>query len=139
MTFEDEEECKNALKRVRSDEDESDFVLFGYVNNNPTSSKLKLVGSGTGGIQGIADSVQDESTGTYYGLLRVNDVVVQTMKTVKFVFVIYMGEKVSFFFLFFFFPFLLFFIFYKIKTIQKAKLTTHKGFYYLLTLLLFFY
>lgn len=106
LTF-DAEDCREALKKVRSDESDYDFVLFGYVNNNPSSSKLRLVGSGNSGIQGLADSIEDEVNSTYYGLLRVNDVEVQSMKTVKFVFIIYMGEG--------------------IKTIQRAKLTTHKG------------
>eukprot|EP01091_Cochliopodium_minus_P011618 TRINITY_DN3339_c0_g2_i1.p1 TRINITY_DN3339_c0_g2~~TRINITY_DN3339_c0_g2_i1.p1 ORF type:complete len:506 (-),score=152.40 TRINITY_DN3339_c0_g2_i1:46-1563(-) len=103
----DSDDCKEELKKVRSDESDYDFVLFGYVNNNPSSAKLRLVGSGNSGIEGLANSIEDDKNSTYYGLLRVNDVIVQTMKTVKFIFVTYMGEG--------------------IKTIQRAKLTTHKG------------
>jgi len=103
----DTEDCKVELKKVRNDDSDYDFVLFGYVNNNPSTAKLRLVGAGNTGIQGLSDSIEEDKNSTYYGLLRVNDVEVQSMKTVKFVFITYMGEG--------------------IKTIQRAKLTTHKG------------
>jgi len=107
LKFVDEDASFNAIKLVRKDDDPADFVLFAYENDNPSTCLLRLVASGSSGIQGIANAIENPNNATYYGLLRVNDVVVHSTKTVKFVFIIYMGEQ--------------------IKTIQRAKLTTHKG------------
>jgi len=106
LSFDDPEGCKQGIADVRSDENPSDFVLFGYVDNNPTKPQLCKIAGGQGGIQALQNAVENESLGAHYGLVR-HDTVVQGTKTVKFVFIIFLGEG--------------------IKTIQKAKITTHFG------------
>lgn len=106
MTFDDEESCKQAISDVRNDTQENDFVLFSYVDNNPVKKKLTKVATGKGGIEELKKFIENESSGTYYGLIRCHAVVQET-KTIKFVFLTFIGEK--------------------IKVIEKAKITTHFG------------
>merc|ERR1712232_39716 len=65
-----------------------------------------LIATGDNGVDGLKQNISDEQKGTYYGILRVN-CVVQDTKTVKFIFIIFIGDN--------------------IKVIQKAKITTHRG------------
>ena len=131
LSFEEEESCKNAIKGVRADDLPNNFCLFAFKENNP-SKNLVLVGEGSDGVEGLCNAITNEKTGCYYGLLRW-DTVVQDVKTVKFVFINFIGEgikvplslslsqkffslsaKLSLFFLIF-------------KVIEKSKITTKIG------------
>jgi len=65
---------------------------------------LDYVGSGTGGVEELKSKLRDDKTS--YGLVRVTDKIDNSV-TVKFVLIVWVGEKVPF--------------------IKKAQVTTHKG------------
>ena len=102
LQFEDREAIAQALAAVRSDGSANDWLLIGYAGE----TTLRLVGTGTGGADEMAKHIEDGETGAYYGYVRV-PTVVDGQNLVRFVFVIYLGDK--------------------IKVIRKAKITTHKG------------
>lgn len=102
LDFDDADSIRKAIAAVRSDDDPTDWMLMTYSGEK----SVKLVSSGTGGGDELARHVDDVDTGAYYGYVRVPTVVDGT-QTVKFVFVIYLGDK--------------------IKVVRKAKLATHKG------------
>jgi len=100
----DEEATRSALKRVRADNDETDWVLIGYDPPVGNSTKLKLVGSGQNGIEELISHLQDDQV--LYGLYRTTDTIDNTV-AVKFVLVLWVGEKVP--------------------VTRKARIITHKG------------
>jgi len=100
----DEEATRAALKRVRADNDETDWVLIGYDPPVGNSTKLKLVGSGQNGIEELISHLQDDQV--LYGLYRTTDTIDNTV-AVKFVLVLWVGEKVP--------------------VTRKARIITHKG------------
>jgi hypothetical protein len=93
------------LKRVRSDADPADWVLFGYEGGRGTNSNvLVLDGVGEGGIDALKELLFPDSVN--YGIVRVTDIV-DNHTTVKFVLIQWVGESV--------------------KIMRKARVPTHKG------------
>lgn len=102
LTWENEEQAKGAIADVRSNNSPTNWVLFTYSESKKNT--LELVGTGTGDVEELKTHLDE--TKIFYGLLRTQDIIDQSV-TIKFVFIIWCGEKVAF--------------------IQKAKMTTHKG------------
>jgi hypothetical protein len=102
LVFSDEASANQALANVRSDTIETNWALFTYAEAG--KNHIALVGQGSGGIEELKPHLVD--SGVFYGLLRVTDKIDNSV-TVKFVFIVWCGEKVPF--------------------VQKAKVTTHKG------------
>eukprot|EP01103_Thecamoeba_quadrilineata_P000009 TRINITY_DN10004_c0_g1_i1.p1 TRINITY_DN10004_c0_g1~~TRINITY_DN10004_c0_g1_i1.p1 ORF type:complete len:356 (+),score=84.72 TRINITY_DN10004_c0_g1_i1:54-1070(+) len=100
LSFADESKAQAAFTALRSNDDPTNWVLFTYAGKNT----LDLVGSGQNGLEELKQNLKDESV--FYGLVRVTDQIDQSV-TVKFVFIVWVGEKVPF--------------------VQKGKVTTHKG------------
>jgi len=102
LVFGDEASCNAALANVRSDASDINWVLFTY--NESAKNTIDLVAKGSGGIEEMKPHFNESKM--FYGLCRVTDKIDQSV-TVKFVFIVWCGEKVPF--------------------VQKAKMTTHKG------------
>jgi hypothetical protein len=101
LVFPEEDEIRRTIVAVRSDAQPEDWVLVAYQGQTNT---IRLVGSGSGGINELKSHLSDDNI--YYGLLRVTEAV-DAHNTVKFVFIFFLGPRVS--------------------TFRKAKITTHKG------------
>jgi len=101
LSFGNVEEGQHAIKRVRSDEDAADWVLFGYEGN---SNVVILEGVGSGGLAELKQHLADDKI--FYGIVRVYDSY-DGHRTTKFVLILWVGDKV--------------------KIIRKARVTTHKG------------
>jgi len=84
----DESSVKQALADLRHSQSKTNWVLLGYASNR---TDLKLVGSGTGGVDEFRDNLRDEQV--MYGVL---ELVVKgdDYNPVKFVFVPWIGPKV---------------------------------------------
>ena len=78
-----------AVIKVRSDASPETFCLFGYEGK----SKIVLKTCGTGSVYSALDALEDEAVS--YGLLRITGTRDQESKTVKFVFVCYVGPSVG--------------------------------------------
>jgi hypothetical protein len=102
LVFGDEAASKGAFNDVRSNDTATNWCLFTYSDSKKNT--LELVGSGSGGIEELKQHLTE--TKMCYGLVRVQDKIDQSV-TIKFVFIIWCGEKVPF--------------------VQKGKMTTHKG------------
>jgi len=89
VRFEDENGLVNAIKNVRNDTTEDDWVLAGHVESNP--EVVTLVGTGTGGAEAMLAHFQDNSV--LYGLIRVVEKI-DLSQTIKFVYVYYIGDNV---------------------------------------------
>jgi len=100
IQFEDEDNIRQAIKQVRSDTDETDWLLLGYEG----AAKIKLQAKGSDGLDGLLHHLKMDQV--QYALYRTTDTVDNTV-AVKFVFVIWVGESVA--------------------VIRKARITTHKG------------
>jgi len=96
-----EEEGTAAIRRVRNDEDPTDWVLFGYEGQ---SNVIVVVGTGEGGIEEMKQHLKPDSIN--YGIVRVYDCY-DGHTTTKFVLILWVGEQV--------------------KIMRKARITTHKG------------
>jgi hypothetical protein len=101
LTFLDEENIRSAIKALRSDADETDWVLLTYEGN---TNKIYLAGRGILGLDELIPHFKED--GIYYALYRTTDTVDNTV-AVKFVLILWVGEKVP--------------------IIRKARITTHKG------------
>eukprot|EP01099_Mayorella_cantabrigiensis_P005047 TRINITY_DN3945_c0_g1_i4.p1 TRINITY_DN3945_c0_g1~~TRINITY_DN3945_c0_g1_i4.p1 ORF type:complete len:503 (-),score=133.06 TRINITY_DN3945_c0_g1_i4:72-1580(-) len=101
LVFPEEDEIRRTIVAVRADSQPEDWVLVSYQGQTNT---IRLVGSGSGGVDELKSHLTDDNI--YYGLLRVTESVDEHL-TVKFVFIYFLGPKVS--------------------TFRKAKVTTHKG------------
>jgi len=101
LVFPEEDEIRRTIVAVRSDAQPEDWVLVSYQGQTNT---IRLIGSGSGGIEELKGHLTDDNI--YYGLLRVTESV-DEHQTVKFVFIYWLGPRVS--------------------TFRKAKVTTHKG------------
>jgi hypothetical protein len=101
IVFENEDEIRTALKQVRANNDDTDWALMKYEGN---TNKIRLAGKGAQGLDELISHLKDNEIG--YGLYRTTDTIDNTV-AVKFVFIIWVGEKVP--------------------IIRKAKITTHKG------------
>lgn len=104
LDFENENDVRQALTSVRTSEGGINWALVTY--NAPSKSKtLKLVGTGTGGIEEFIEKLDDSAVG--YGLVRFIEQIDQS-ETVKFCFVNWVGDN--------------------IHRMQRAVLSTHRGF-----------
>jgi len=101
ITWVDEDDIKAAIKAVRSNNDETDWLLLGYEGNSP---KIHLVAQGSHGLDELISHLKLDQV--LYGLFRTTDTVDNTI-AIKFVFIIWVGEEVPF--------------------SRKARITTHKG------------
>jgi hypothetical protein len=101
VTFIDEDKIRASIKALRSDADETDWVLLTYEGN---TNKIHLAGHGTGDLDEFIPLLKED--GIFYGLYRTTDTVDNTV-AVKFVLILWVGEKVP--------------------IIRKARITTHKG------------
>lgn len=90
VVFIDGDAARDAVREVR-DANGSDTNWMAVTYEGPKSMKLKLLGKGTGGADEMASMVTPEMA--VYGLVRVVDRI-DNSDTVKFVFVLYLGEKV---------------------------------------------
>ncbi len=94
----------DAIADVRNDKTETNWALASYPGGNDVKKPLELVGSGNGGANELATHLTPSMIA--YGLVRVVDVI-EGIKTVKFVFVIHIGNEVT--------------------ITKKATVATHKG------------
>lgn len=90
VVFVDGDAARDAVREVR-DANGSDTNWMAVTYEGPKSMKLKLLGKGTGGADEMAGMVKPEMA--VYGLVRVVDRI-DNSDTVKFVFVLFLGEKV---------------------------------------------
>eukprot|EP00026_Physarum_polycephalum_P017821 Phypoly_transcript_19170.p1 GENE.Phypoly_transcript_19170~~Phypoly_transcript_19170.p1 ORF type:complete len:146 (+),score=22.88 Phypoly_transcript_19170:96-533(+) len=81
-------QLKSSYEEVRSDANETNWVVFGYEGN----SKIVVQGSGTGGLEELKGSLQDDQV--QYGYLRVVSGDSES-KRAKFVFISWVGERVG--------------------------------------------
>jgi len=102
LAFGDEERAKQAFSEVRSNDHPANWLLFTY--SDTVKNSLDFVGSGNGGVEELKTHLNDSKTS--YGLVRVTDKIDNSV-TVKFVLIVWVGEKVPF--------------------VKKAQVTTHKG------------
>lgn len=77
-----------AYDAVRSDKDETNWLLISYAA--PTGNALKLTATGTGGLAELAEKL--DSNEAQYGYVRVEYANDTESKRVKFVLVIWIGE-----------------------------------------------
>jgi len=90
VVFVDGDAARDAIREVR-DADGSDVNWMAVTYDNPKTMKMKLLGKGTGGADELAGIVQPEMA--VYAIIRVVDRI-DNSDTVKFVFVLFLGEKV---------------------------------------------
>jgi len=90
VVFVDGDAARDAIREVR-DANCSDINWMAVTYDNPKTMKLKLLGKGTGGADELAGIVQPEMA--VYAIIRVLDRI-DNSDTVKFVFVLFLGEKV---------------------------------------------
>jgi len=101
VVFIDEDGLRAAIKAVRADNDETDWMMMGYEGS---SNQLKLVSKGANGLDELIGHLKDDQI--LYGLYRTTDTIDNTV-AVKFVLIVWVGETVP--------------------IIRKARITTHKG------------
>jgi hypothetical protein len=101
VSFVDEDKIRGAIKDLRSNSDETDWILLTYEGN---TNKIHLAARGTAGLDELLPHFKED--GIFYALYRTTDTVDNTV-AVKFVLIIWVGERVAVF--------------------RKAKITTHKG------------
>ena len=86
-------ELAEAIRRVRSDDDPTNWCLCGYDFAQPGMC-LAMSGSGAGGLAELRARLSSESA--YYGLARTTDNIDEKVQgAVKFVFVTFLGDGVS--------------------------------------------
>jgi len=101
LAFSDEQAVRDAIKSVRKDDSDLDWVLVHYAE----AEKLQLLSTGSGGVDGLRDALNDQEI--LYGFFRVKEMFDQTLTT-KFVFMKAMSTQIT--------------------GLRKAKLSTHRGF-----------
>jgi len=101
--FLDEDSLRAAIRAVRADNDETDWLLIGYEGTG-NSKELKLIAKGADGLEELLGHFVEDQV--LYALYRTTDTIDNTV-AVKFVFIIWVGEKVA--------------------VTRKARITTHKG------------
>jgi len=79
---------KQTYDDVRSDANETNWVVFGYEGN----SKIVVKGSGAGGLDELKGTLEDDQV--HYGYIRVTSGDSES-KRAKFVFISWVGEKVG--------------------------------------------
>ncbi|EGG20696.1 putative actin binding protein [Cavenderia fasciculata] len=90
VQFINESEIKSAIADVRTDKTPTDWVLLSFEDNK--SKKIKLAGSGSGGVAELVQHLEDTTVG--WGLVRKIDRIDES-ETVKFAFISFIGEKVG--------------------------------------------
>jgi hypothetical protein len=94
-----------AIADVRNDNTPTDWMYLTYASTSGADSqKLKLGGSGSGGVNELRKYLSDDIIA--FGIVRVTDKIDDSV-TVKFVWINWLGKKV--------------------KTMQKARLSVHLG------------
>jgi len=101
VTWIDEDKTRAAIKAVRSNNDETDWLLLGYEGSSP---KIYLQATGSNGLEELTSNLKTDQV--QYGLYRTTDTVDNTI-AIKFVLILWVGEQVP--------------------VIRKARITTHKG------------
>jgi hypothetical protein len=91
VKLQDKEQLLDAIKDVRNDKSETNWVLVGHPNNDP--NVIGLVNKGSDGLAGLVSNMQEDKV--LYALLRVTTKVDLSI-TVKFVYVHFVGERVGF-------------------------------------------
>jgi hypothetical protein len=102
LVFANEAEASGAISDLRNNNTSTNWVLFSY--SDTQKNTLVLTGSGSGGVDELKPKL--DLSKVSYGLVRVTDQIDNSV-TVKFVFIVWCGEKVPF--------------------VKKAQITTHKG------------
>lgn len=97
----DEDNIRAAIKAVRANNDETDWLLLTYEGN---TTKIRLEATGSHGLEELTSHLKPDQV--QYGLFRTTDTVDNTI-AVKFVLILWVGEQVPF--------------------TRKARITTHKG------------
>lgn len=93
VEIKDESSFKGAMLDVRSDESSTNWMLAGHWAGNP--NVVHYVASGVGGATEMIEALQD--TEVMYGLVRIEELVDSYVeKTVKFVYIHWIGETVPF-------------------------------------------
>ncbi|KAI0535373.1 hypothetical protein GGR58DRAFT_444356 [Xylaria digitata] len=85
----DAPEILAAYDAVRSDKDETNWLLISYVST--VGDKLKLAGTGTGGLPELAAQLDDAQA--QYGYVRVEYANDTESKRVKFALVVWIGDN----------------------------------------------
>ncbi|KAH8176627.1 cofilin/tropomyosin-type actin-binding protein [Sarocladium implicatum] len=85
----DAADIASAYDAVRSDKDETNWLLISYAA--ATGNKLTLTSTGTGGMSELAASLDDAQV--QYGYVRVEYANDKESKRVKFVLVVWIGEN----------------------------------------------
>jgi hypothetical protein len=88
ITFNDEASFKAALKAVRDDKQETNWVLGSYQGKNAVS----FIGSGSGGVSELVTKLEDENIN--FGVIRVSENIDKS-KTTKFVYIYWVPEAVK--------------------------------------------
>jgi len=101
VQFIDEDAIRASIKQVRSDNDDTDWLLLGYEGN---TNKVLLQAKDSDGLEGLLNHLKPNEV--QYGLYRTTDTVDNTV-AVKFVLILWVGEGVA--------------------GPRKARITTHKG------------
>eukprot|EP01132_Coremiostelium_polycephalum_P002129 gene2129-2623_t len=86
----EEQEIKSAISDLRNDSTPTDWVLLSF--ESPKSQKVKLVGSGSGGVAELVENLKDDIVG--FALVRKIDKI-DDSDTVKYAFINFIGEKVG--------------------------------------------
>jgi len=89
VVFVDGDAARDAIREVR-DANGSDTNWMAVTYDNPKTMKMKLLGKGTGGADELSGMLQPDMA--VYALIRVVDRI-DNSDTVKFVSVLYLGEK----------------------------------------------
>ncbi|KYR02663.1 putative actin binding protein [Tieghemostelium lacteum] len=90
VQFINETEIKAAIADLKNNDTPTDWVLLSF--ESPKSQKVKLVGSGSGGVSELVESFQDDVVG--FSLVRKIDKI-DDSETVKFAFILFIGDKVG--------------------------------------------
>jgi len=88
ISFTDEAAFKAALKAVRDDKQDTNWVLGSYQGK----STISLVGSGSGGVSELSTKLEDDNID--FGIVRVSETIDKS-KTTKFVYIYWVPESVK--------------------------------------------
>jgi len=88
ISFTDEAAFKAALKAVRDDKQDANWVLGSYQGKNTIS----LIGSGPGGVTELASRLEEDNIN--FGVVRVSETIDKS-KTTKFVYIYWVPESVK--------------------------------------------
>ncbi|KAI0020306.1 actin depolymerizing protein [Xylariomycetidae sp. FL0641] len=89
MSGADSPEILAAYDAVRSDKDETNWLLISYASG--VGDKLQLTGTGTGGLAELSSKLDDDSA--QYAYVRVEYANDTESRRVKFVLVVWIGEN----------------------------------------------